>query len=177
MLSENVIVREVRNDEISTLLSLSRSTYITAFAHLNKASDMELYLEQAFTLRKTKEEYKNPESFFFFAEYKGKLVGYLKLNLGKAQTETPFKNALEIQRIYVVEGFQGLKIGEHLLHFTTQFAISKKVDVIWLGVWEKNERAIAFYERHGYHIFSNHEFWLGTDLQFDYLMQFKLPEA
>jgi diamine N-acetyltransferase len=47
-------------------------------------------------------------------------------------------------------------------------------DTVWLGVWEHNPRAIAFYEKWGFEKFGAHDFLLGTDLQTDILMKKKL---
>ena len=174
MLAENVNIRAVENSEITQLHKLSLSTFVQAFGSQNTASNMEQYLAEALTSSRIRFEYKNPNSSFFFAEYQSETIGYLKLNQGDAQTEQELSEALEIERIYVIEKFQSLGIGALLLNFSLELARLKKLKQVWLGVWEKNHRAIRFYERNGFVTFSKHEFMLGQELQFDVMMKIEL---
>jgi ribosomal protein S18 acetylase RimI-like enzyme len=174
MVSEKIHIREVQASELALLQQISRDTFVEAFEHLNNPSDFKLYLEKAFAHKQIKQEYENSNSYHFFAEFDAEVIGIIKLNLGSAQTELPFKNSLEIQRIYVKSNYQGLKVGKQFLQFVIDFAKLKKIDQIWLGVWEKNKRAISFYERNGFVAFSKHEFFVGTDQQFDIMMQLEL---
>ena len=79
--------------------------------------------------------------------------------------------ALEIERIYVLGEHHGKHIGKQLLHFAIDIAVDKQFNYIWLGVWEHNNKAIGFYERNGFAVFSSHEFLLGDDRQTDLLMK------
>lgn len=42
---------------------------------------------------------------------------------------------------------------------------------VWLGVWEKNERAILFYKKNSSYKASTHSFSMGEDQQADYIMR------
>lgn len=81
---------------------------------------------------------------------------------------------MELERIYVLQGFQGNNIGKKLLYFTINQAKQKKLDYVWLGVWDKNLRAIAFYKRNGFEISGSHPFYLGSDQQTDLIMKLNL---
>jgi len=177
MFSESVTIRPVEEFEIEYLHELSQSTFLHAFSNQNKVSDMELYFTEAYSLAHIRSEYENPNSQFFFAEYNSEIIGYLKVNQKEAQTDRQLKDALEIQRIYIVSKFQGMKVGALFLEFAIELAREKNLSQIWLGVWEKNLRAIAFYTRYGFKAFSKHEFMLGRDLQFDIMMKFELAEV
>lgn len=174
MVSEKIRIRDVQPTEVALLQQISSKTFVEAFEHLNNPSDFKMYVDKAFTLEQIKLEYENPNSYHFFAEYNADIIGFVKLNLQTAQTEMPFKNALEIQRIYIISKYQGLKVGKQFLQFVIDFAKQKRIDKIWLGVWDKNLRAISFYERNGFVAFSKHKFMVGTDLQFDIMMQLDL---
>lgn len=93
------------------------------------------------------------------------------MNIGTAQTEFNTENNLEIERIYVLKGYHGKKVGQLLFEKAEDLAQRKQVDFIWLGVWEKNERAIHFYQKNGFEIIDQHIFKLGTDLQTDFIMR------
>ena len=98
-------------------------------------------------------------------------MGYLKINFGDAQTESFNENALEVQRIYVLQNFHGKNIGQLLLDEVKKIAKSTGVDSVWLGVWEENHRAIRFYTKNGFVVFDKHVFIMGNDEQTDLLMQ------
>jgi len=99
------------------------------------------------------------------------VVGYLKLNWGNAQTEKTTENTLEIERIYVVKEYQGKKIGNILIQKSIEIGKSKNIDYLWLGVWNKNTKAIKFYKNNGFLPFNKHEFLLGTESQVDIMMK------
>jgi diamine N-acetyltransferase len=166
-----VDIKLVRPSDTEELLSLSRKTFYDAFEHLNNKDDFEAYTSVAFTYQKLLGEIKNPDSAFYFATIGDEKVGYIKLNYASAQTEFQDENAMEIERIYVSADHQRKKIGNYLLDFAISKAIEDKLHYIWLGVWEHNVAAQRFYERNGFRVFSNHEFWVGNDKQADLLMK------
>jgi ribosomal protein S18 acetylase RimI-like enzyme len=166
-----VIIKEVAFNEAPELLELSRKTFFTAFAPTNKAEDMEAYASKAFTIAKIEEELSTPGSFFYFALLDGEIAGYLKINYQSAQTDLQDPNALEVERIYVLQAYQGRQIGNQLLNFATEMARKKSLHYVWLGVWEHNYKAIKFYQTNCFKVFAKHPFMLGTDLQTDLLLK------
>lgn len=135
---------------------------------------MEKYLREKFNEEQLLTELNNPESIFFIALLNAEIIGFLKLNSGRAQTEMKEPNGLEIERIYVLDKYIGKGIGKHLLNLAFQIPNKKNAHYIWLGVWEKNERAIAFYKKYGFVEFDTHVFVLGEDVQTDVLMKLNL---
>lgn len=135
---------------------------------------MKKYLETKFSLEKLTSEWQNPDSNFYFAKENETIIGYLKLNTAKAQTELQDPNALEIERIYVIQAFHGKKVGQLLLDFALKKAKQNDNIYIWLGVWEENHRAIRFYSKNGFVVFDKHIFMMGNDAQTDYLMKKEL---
>src|SRR5690606_35449058 len=111
------------------------------------------------------------ESSFYFAELNGGAIGYLKLNTRQAQTEPQDSEALEIERIYVLQAYRGRKIGQMLYEKAIQVAQQENVPYIWLGVWEHNLPAIRFYQKNGFTEFDKHVFRLGDAEQTDIMMR------
>ena len=99
------------------------------------------------------------------------MAGYLKLNEAPAQTDVRDAQSLEIERIYVSKDFQGEGLGRYLLEKATSIAMRREKKYIWLGVWEKNEKALRFYKRNGFCPIGAHVFMIGDDEQTDYLMR------
>ncbi len=167
-------IRKATINDVYTLQTIGKETFLETFIDTNTQSDMENYLEKSFNIPQLATELNNPNSEFYFVENEHQVIGYLKVNVGTAQTENVLENSFEIQRIYVLASFHGQGIGYLLFEKAQELAKNKKADCIWLGVWEKNQKAIQFYEKIGFNIFDSHDFVLGTDVQTDVLMKLKL---
>lgn len=169
------IVRVMPTD-LDNLQGIATRTFTETFAATNTEENLNNYLEQGFSKKQLQTELDNPDSVFYFAVMDTDVIGYLKLNRGPAQTENKLPDALEIERLYVVQSFHGKNIGRRLLHKALQHALECHVGQVWLGVWEKNLRAIRFYQKYGFQEFDQHVFILGNDRQTDILMKLSLHD-
>ena len=156
--------------DLEDLVHISWKTFYEAFHHLNKPENMEAYLSNAFNHDRLSTEIKNENSEFYFVREEKDIIGYVKINKRDAQTEFKDDASLEIERIYIEASHQRKNSGTQLLNKVKQIAKGAGVKYIWLGVWEKNPDAIRFYLRNGFEIFSQHEFQMGDEVQFDKLM-------
>ena len=111
---------------------------------------MNAYLERAFNLKQLEKELSNISSQFFFVYFNNEVAGYLKVNINDAQSEEMGDESLEIERIYIKNKFQKHGLGKYLLNKAMEIAMEHNKKKIWLGVWEKNENAIAFYKKMGF---------------------------
>ena len=168
---ENIKIRKVNLNDIEQLQTLSKQTFFETFSAANTADNMEKYLDEGFGTEKLIAELNDPATEFYFAELGENIIGYLKLNTNQAQTELRHENALEIERIYVLKEFYGKKVGQVLLKKAIDVAREKKVGFVWLGVWDQNHRAIAFYKKNGFVAFDQHVFRLGNEEQTDLMMK------
>jgi diamine N-acetyltransferase len=168
---KNFNIRKVRFDEADALLHIGKQTFLDAFAHLNTPEDIKIYSDSFLTIERITAELNNPDSAFYFVVDEDVTIGYLKLNYAASQTELLDTEAVEIERIYVLSGYQGKQIGQQLLDRAIAIAQSKALKYIWLGVWENNTNAIRFYQRNGFEAFGSHYFMLGNDRQTDILMR------
>lgn len=171
---ENVQIKRVKLSDLPILQSIARLTFIESFSGQNDPEDMRVYIDENLSIQKLKSELNNPESRFYFAQYENKVIGYLKINYGRAQTEQLDSNSFEIERIYVRKEFHGNNVGQLLFNRAIQIAKLNKSKLVWLGVWEKNLRAIRFYEKNGFVAFDKHIFKLGDDAQTDIMMRLEL---
>src|SRR5699024_2838165 len=128
---------------IEELQAIAKQTFTETFGSQNTAEDLAKFLSEEYALDKLKAEVENPESFYYFCYFEDELAGYLKLNVGAAQTEPDYPEALEIQRIYVLQKYQGQKMGLSMMQHAIAVAKKIKKSQVWLGVWEKNLKAIA----------------------------------
>lgn len=169
-----MVVRKVGLNDIEKLKAIGRQTFADTFSSYNSEENMMEYLENEFSTEKLNTELNDKNAEFYFAELDGKVIGYLKVNVGESQTEAKIKNALEIERIYVLKEFHGKKVGQILYEKAIELAKEKNLDNVWLGVWEQNPRAIRFYEKNGFTPFDKHIFKLGNDEQTDIMMKLEL---
>jgi ribosomal protein S18 acetylase RimI-like enzyme len=170
---EIIKTEKIGFNHLNTLQQIAVQTFSEAFSAANSEKNMKDYIEYAFSHDKLTDEIHNPNSEFYFAVIEEKAVGYLKLNFGQAQTDLKDNKSLEIERIYVFKEFYGKNVGQHLCNKAIETAEQKGLEYLWLGVWEKNPRAIKFYEKNGFQTFGKHSFTLGTEIQTDILMKRK----
>jgi ribosomal protein S18 acetylase RimI-like enzyme len=164
-------IKKANLEDLISIQNISKQSFTETFAEINTPENMEKYLLENFNTAQITLEINNPESIFYLAFWENQPIGFLKVNLGKAQTESLYKNTLEIQRIYVLKAFHGKKIGQLLLDQAIEIAKQHSVDYIWLGVWEENGKAIHFYNKNGFVTFDKHVFVLGDDKQTDLIMK------
>ncbi|MEZ0005137.1 ribosomal protein S18 acetylase RimI-like enzyme [Flavobacterium sp. 28YEA47A] len=171
---ENILLRKVTLSDIDQLQKIGRQTFFETFAESNTEENMKEYLDNGFSTEKLHSELSNTNSEFYFALEEDTVIGYLKLNFGESQTELKDDKALEIERIYVLKEFHGKKVGQLLYDKAIQIATKTKANYVWLGVWEENPRAIAFYKKNGFVEFDKHIFRLGDEEQTDIMMKLQL---
>ncbi|OJX54367.1 MAG: GNAT family N-acetyltransferase [Flavobacterium sp. 38-13] len=171
---EDIQLKKVTLIDIDQLQKIGRQTFFETFAESNTEENMKKYLENSFSTEKLHSELSNTNSEFYFAVEEDIVIGYLKINFGASQTELKDDKALEIERIYVLKEFHGKKVGQLLYEKAIQIAKETKSDYVWLGVWEENHRALAFYKKNGFVEFDKHIFRLGNDEQTDIMMKLQL---
>lgn len=171
---KTIAIRKVAPNDIKKLQQIGRQTFYETFSSGNTGENMRMYLEEDFSLAKLTAELNDTNAEFYFATLDSKVIGYLKLNFGPSQTELQDDKAVEIERIYVLKEFHGKKVGQVLYEKAMQIALQKNADYIWLGVWEENPRAIAFYKKNGFVVFDKHIFKLGDGEQTDLMMKLQV---
>ncbi len=171
---ENVSIRQAGSGDIDKLQAISRQTFFETFSEGNSEENMNKYLGESFSTGKLAAELNDRNVSFYFAELEDRVIGYLKVNTGSSQTELKDEQAVEIERIYVLKEYQGMKLGQLLYEKAEEIARQAGAGYIWLGVWEENPRAIAFYKKNGFVEFDRHIFRLGDDEQTDIMMRLNL---
>lgn len=169
-------IRKATVSDLETIQKISIQTFIETFAAVNTPENIANYIKDSLNTEQLTDELNNANSQFYLAYSDTEAVGYLKINFGDAQTESFNENALEVQRIYILQNFHGKNIGQLLLDEVKKIAQITNVDSVWLGVWEENHRALRFYTKNGFIVFDKHVFIMGNDEQTDLLMRFEIHE-
>jgi len=170
----DLTVRYATNEDAVLIADISRQTFYETFAADNRKEDMDKFLAEQFTEGKLMMELGSPENTFLLAYYGNEVAGYVKLREAKQPAKLSNAKALEIARIYAITNMIGKGVGNLLMQRSISIANEKGKEVIWLGVWGKNFRAINFYKKWGFEKFDVSDFLLGDDLQCDWLMKKEL---
>ena len=171
---EAIVITKVSPSQINQLQKIGIQTFSETFSAVNTEEDMRQYLENHLSVSKLTDELNDTNSEFYFAILDDDIIGYLKLNYGASQTELKEDNAIEIERIYVLKQYHGMKVGQLLYQKAIQIARERYAGYVWLGVWEENLKAISFYKKNGFIEFDKHIFKLGNDEQTDIMMKLSL---
>ncbi len=166
-----ITIKHINIDQIDSLMKVARDSFKSAFGSMNTIRNMEDYIKGAFNKSQLSKELNNHDSFFYLIMVKSEIIGYLKLNVGSAQTEMIHPDALEIQRIYLYQEYIGSGYGKAMIKFSQQQAHQLKCPIIWLGVWDQNVASIGFYRKMGFVEFGSHEFPFGDEIQTDLLFK------
>jgi ribosomal protein S18 acetylase RimI-like enzyme len=159
--------------DAALIADISRQTFYDSFIDDNKPEDMQLFLKEQFTRGRLMLEVGRPELRFVLALVDDNVAGYLKLREGRAPAGLEGAT-LEIARLYACKPYIGKGVGAALMAESLRIASEEKKQWVWLGVWERNARAIAFYERWGFEKFGECDFLLGRDVQRDWMMKRKV---
>jgi ribosomal protein S18 acetylase RimI-like enzyme len=168
---QEILIKTATEQDASLIADLSRQTFYDTFAPYNSAEDMDQFMREKFTHQQLVNEVGKPDSIFLLAYNNDEAVGYARLRKSTNPSELGNVPAIEIARIYAVHHAIGKGVGRSLMQHCIEVAREAGKQVIWLGVWEKNLKAIDFYARWGFEKFGEHEFLLGSDAQTDWLMK------
>ncbi|CYT79233.1 GNAT family N-acetyltransferase [Streptococcus suis] len=164
-------IDSIRLEEVSVLQELAKQTFAETFAHDNDPEELEAFFKEAYSVEVLTKELSDPNCQHYFLRVDHQIAGYLKLNQGSAQTEQELENAFEIQRIYLLQAYQGRGLGKVLFEFALEKAEQSTCDWVWLGVWEHNLKAQQFYAKYGFEKFGQHEFAVGDKIDVDWLLK------
>lgn len=171
MQNSTLNIRRARIEDANLLAELGAQTFAETFTEDNTPEDMAAYLAASFSVEQLTVELTDPLSTFFIAEVGGDAAGYAKIHSGEALGGVEGQRPIELVRLYVARKWLGLGVGQALMQRCIDEAREMGFQTIWLGVWERNGRAQAFYRKWNFREVGEHIFRLGSDPQRDILMQ------
>ena len=159
------------------LAQLAETTFREAFAHENTATDMQAYCAAHFGAAIQRAELDDPNAATFVAEVDRRLIGYAQIRWSEAPACVRGERPAELRRLYVSAAWHGSGVAQDLMRCCLDDLVQRGFDVAWLGVWERNPRAIRFYQKFGFRVVGEQNFKLGNDLQRDLVLIRSLREA
>ncbi|HZI41487.1 MAG TPA: GNAT family N-acetyltransferase [Gemmatimonadaceae bacterium] len=176
---DEIALRLGTANDARDLARTAAAFFVDTFGAANRREDMEAYVASAFTEEKQRAELANPNNRIWLATMSGELAGYAHVRRSAPPPASSISRrpAAEIARIYAGRKWHGRGLGAALMEACVSTAREWGADVLWLGVWERNPRAIAFYEKHGFQAIGEQPFLLGADLQRDLVMARRLTNG
>jgi GNAT superfamily N-acetyltransferase len=152
------------------LAELGARTFHDSFAHENDPADMAAYLESTFGLDLQAREIADPARTFLIAEVEGHPVGYALIRRTPLPSCVTEPTAIELGRFYVDAPWKGKGVAPALMEECIAEARGRGARLLWLGVYDRNGRAVRFYTKSGFRDVGSHVFMLGRDRQIDRVM-------
>jgi ribosomal protein S18 acetylase RimI-like enzyme len=166
-----VTIRRATEADASLLSRLATRLFEETFRPMNDPADMGAYVSHAFSVEAERAALRDADCAVWIVEdATSSAMGYAMMRCGSTASGVVAKRPAELQRIYVDRGMHGLGVGDALMRTCVEHARSWHCDVLWLGVWEHNPRALAFYRKVGFRVVGRQSFQLGSDLQQDFVM-------
>lgn len=166
----HIATRPAQPDDAGLLAELAASTFRETFEAANTPEDFAAYMAVAFGEAIQRAELEDPGITVFLAERADEAVGYVMLRERNAPSSVGLEDTLEIARLYARTRALGSGVGAALMQRALAEAAGRGKEAVWLAVWERNPRAIRFYESWGFHRCGMQSFVLGADVQTDLVM-------
>jgi ribosomal protein S18 acetylase RimI-like enzyme len=175
-LNRTVSLRQAVPDDARLLAQLGARLFEQTYAFANDPNDVRDYIGHAYSIEVVNSELASSDRTTWIAEDAGHAaVGYAAIRRGSTDDGVVGARPAELERIYVDETWHGRGAGHRLMAACNEQARAWHCDVLWLGVWAKNDRAIAFYERAGFRVVGAKTFTLGRTVEQDLVMARSLP--
>lgn len=165
-----VAIRRAVPSDVAGLAGLAARTFADTFGADNRPEDLEAHLTTSYGIRQQTDELANPDMVTLVAEHDGDLVAFAQVRRGPAPACVTDESPVELWRFYVDRSWHGRGIAQRLMAASLDAARELGGRTLWLSVWERNPRAIAFYEKTGFRNVGTKDFWVGSDRQTDYVL-------
>jgi ribosomal protein S18 acetylase RimI-like enzyme len=167
-------IRQATEADAAALAALAERTFRETFAQINRAEDMDVHCRNSYGDSIQGAEIRDPHRTTLVCHVRDSLIAYGQLRWASAPSCVVATRPAEVQRLYVDAAWHGKGVAQALMASLLHTAITGGADVAWLGVWEKNPRAISFYAKSGFAIVGDHVFVLGNDPQRDLVLAKRL---
>jgi ribosomal protein S18 acetylase RimI-like enzyme len=168
-------IRTAVPEDAALLADLGARTFRETFERVTAPQDLERFIEETYGEAKQQAELADASRPAWVLELEGFPLGFLQLRLDHREPCVTGQRPVELQRIYVLRSAQAAGLGAALMQTALDHARSWGADVLWLGVWENNAKALAFYARHGFREAGDHVFRIGQQIDRDLILVKELP--
>jgi ribosomal protein S18 acetylase RimI-like enzyme len=172
-----VTIRSANVQDAAGLAKLAEYTFRDTFTTDNNSADMELHCASNFGVAIQRQEILNPNNIILLAEIDNQFVAFAHVRLQSPKSCIAAQQPAELYRLYVEKAWHGRGVAHKLMPQVLATITQTGADAIWLGVWEDNPRAIAFYRKYGFSVVGEHTFQFGNDPQRDWVMMTAIDQS
>jgi ribosomal protein S18 acetylase RimI-like enzyme len=172
-----ITIRQAHPDDSEVLAHIAKHTFRETFATENNLADMEFHCSKNFGTEIQRQEILDPNRATILAEVEDRLVAFAQVRLHSPKECVAADYPSELHRLYVKKEWHGRGVAPKLMSKILSTALDAGADHIWLGAWEHNPRAIAFYGKYGFRVVGEHTFLFGSDPQRDLVMMAEVNES
>lgn len=170
-------IRRAEPEDADAIAALAAASFPLACPPETRSEDLAAYIEAELTPARFRAHLQDSSRITFIATQAADLLGYLMLGRDMAPSVVTAARPMELCKLYVAAAHHGRGIADALMAEAQRIARAADHDALWLGVFQRNARALAFYRRHGFEVVGEQRFLVGSDPQADYLMACALPVA
>jgi ribosomal protein S18 acetylase RimI-like enzyme len=163
------LVRLARVEDAAELARIGTQAFMESFANLYTPQNLEAFISRVYGEEKQRQEIEDPQGRVWVAEVEGRLAGYIKVGCCKLPHAEVSEEDGEIHRLYLLEEFQGYRLGRRLMEAALDWYQEKQTKRIWLGVWSENFRAQKFYQSFGFRKVGDYWFVVGTQRDYEFM--------
>jgi ribosomal protein S18 acetylase RimI-like enzyme len=167
-------IRQATEADAAALAELAERTFRDTFAQMNRAEDIDVHCRNSYGNSIQATEIRDPGRTTLVCHVRDGLIAYGQLRWASAPSCVVATRPAEVQRLYVDAPWHGKGVAHALMASLLDAAVAGGADVAWLGVWEKNPRAISFYAKIGFEAVGDQVFVLGNDPQRDLVLAKRL---
>jgi ribosomal protein S18 acetylase RimI-like enzyme len=166
----SIVIRAGVATDATALAELAAQTFRETFAADNRPEDIALHATHAYGTPQQERELVDADIVTLLVEIDGQLAGYAQLRSGVPPACVTGEKPIELWRFYIAQPWHGRGVAQALMREVEKNAYRSGRRTLWLGVWERNERAKAFYHKNGFMDIGSHVFMVGTDAQTDRIL-------
>ncbi|MGP1528981.1 MAG: N-acetyltransferase family protein [Treponema sp.] len=171
-----IYIRIAEHTDAERLAFIAEKTFRETFVPFNTRVDMDEHCKKSYGMKIQQREIANTDKCTLLCESDNQIIGYAQINWDKTFDGIYDGPQAEIQRIYIEKDWHGTGAAQELMRAILDMVRQHKIQHVWLGVWEQNPRAMAFYKKFGFMEAGEHVFLLGSDPQRDIIL-YKILEV
>nr|MBK9651744.1 GNAT family N-acetyltransferase [Bacteroidota bacterium] len=174
MNEQNLSIKWATHGDAKLICDLGARFFIEAYHEEKAMDDLLLYCQKAFVQADIEADIKEGKAFYAICKLDERDCGYIKLRSDRTLESLPKLQCIELERIYVGRDYWRHHIGKFLMDEVVSFGRKNNFEYLWLGVWQLNHRANAFYKNYGFEIIGTKKFYVGTEENDDYVLGIRI---
>lgn len=161
--NEKVSIIRGNVNHAPAIAAVGRQSFYDAFGPLfNNKTELKAYLDRTYAISKIAESLAKDTNYFYVAVAGERPVGFVKLKTDELYPQIPSLSQMQLQKLYVLKEFHGSGAGAGLIQAAKDLAAAHNVEHLWLDTHVSNARGIRFYQKHGFKIYEDFYFTIGS---------------